>query len=370
MKILIITLEYPPQIGGIASYVYNYCAHSPANDIIVYAPKTAGGENFDKKNSWPVYRRKPYWFLWPHWLRLIWQIKKIIRTEKISAIHVHHALPLGYVARYFWSRKKIPYTIFFHGADLELGARFKRRQLESVCRAASAVIVNSEFTRNKFAGAFEAIPLEKIKIIYPCPADIFFAKEPPEKLTALKSQLALSGKKVILTVSRIGEGKGYPHLARLLPQILEKIPNAVWLIVGDGPKRAALMEQIQKNSLQNTVRYVGQISYEELPKYYQTADLFVLLTHPDDSRGEEGWGTVFLEAAASGLPVVAGRSGAVEEVVKHLETGLVVDVYQDMSVVAAVVDLLREAEYGKKMGAAGRARAEAEFKWEKQLCKV
>ena len=122
-------------------------------------------------------------------------------------------------------------------------------------------------------------------------------------------------------MARLVEGKGYPHLIRLLPEILNKIPNIVWLVIGDGPKKKAIMDLVQKYSLQNIVRYLGEVPYQNLPLYYQSADLFVLLTHKDE-QSEEGWGTVFLEAGASGLPVVAGRVGGVEEVVANLQTGL------------------------------------------------
>jgi len=111
---------------------------------------------------------------------------------------------------------------------------------------------------------------------------------------------------------------------------------------------------------------LGTISQSELPKYLQLADLFVLLTHKDQEV-EEANKAVFLEAAAAGLPVVAGQAPGVEEVVKNLETGLIVDAYQDMSVISAISDLLRESEYAKKMGEAGRAMVLNDFSWEKQI---
>ena len=129
------------------------------------------------------------------------------------------------------------------------------------------------------------------------------------------------------------------------------------------------MDLVQKYSLQNIVRYLGEVPYQNLPLYYQSADLFVLLTHKDE-QSEEGWGTVFLEAGASGLPVVAGRVGGVEEVVANLQTGLLVDIYQDAGVISAVVELLHNEEYAKKMGAAGRERAQKEFNWDNQIRKL
>ena len=123
---------------------------------------------------------------------------------------------------------------------------------------------------------------------------------------------------------------------------------------------------VEKNHLQNVVRFLGPVSNADLPRYYQLADLFVLLTHKDQEV-EEANKAVFLEAAAAGLPVVAGQAPGVEEVVKNLETGLIVDAYQDMSVISAISDLLRESEYAKKMGEAGRAMVLSGFSWEKRL---
>lgn len=370
MKTLIITLEYPPQIGGVASYTYNLAKNMAAEDVVIYAPKMEDDANFDKKNPWKVMRGKPnFLFIWPHWLRMLVEVWGLVKKENITNIYVHHALPAGYVAYLLKKFKKIPYTIFFHGTDLELGIKNKKNKLKKICLAAEKIVVNSNFLKNKFQSAFEDLKKE-ISVVYPCPDNIFLQTIPEIELKKIKSQLALEGKKVIITVARMTEGKGYPHLIRLLPKILEKIPNLVWLIVGDGPKKDEIIKSIQKNYLQNVTRFIGKVSYTDLPKYYQLADLFVLLTHPDESSAEEAWGTAFVEAAASGLPVVAGRAGGVEEAVENMVSGLVVDVYQDQSIVSAVIDLLRNQDYGKQMGQVGKERVIREFNWPTQLKKL
>lgn len=370
MKILIITLEYPPQVGGIASYVGNFASHVPPESTIVYAPKVKGGAEWDKLNPWKTYRRNPYWaFVWPRWIRMFWHIWAIARRENISAIYLHNILPVGYVAYLIKKFKKVPYVIFLHGTDVSVATKtiFRRKKFKLICREAQEIVVNSNFLKEKLKERVEN--WEAVKVLYPCPADFFLVKQPEESLKKLRAQLALEGKKVIITVARMVEGKGYPHLARLLPQILEKIPNLVWLMVGDGPKREIILDLIHKNSLQNVVRYLGAIPQTDLPQYYQVADLFVLLTHPDESR-EEGWGTVFLEAAASGLPVVAGRSGGTAEAVEDGVTGFIVDIYQEKNVVETITRLLLESEYAKQMGQTGMERIRKEFKWEDQIKKL
>jgi phosphatidylinositol alpha-1,6-mannosyltransferase len=369
MKTLIITLEYPPQIGGVASYTYNLAKSMPSEDVVVYAPKLKGWEEYDKKKTWKIIRANPYFsFLWPRWLRLFWQILDIVKQERIEQIYVHHALPCGYVAYMIKKLKHIPYTIFFHGTDLLTGVKNKKNKLKKVCASADKIIVNSKFLQRQFEVNFEDLKKE-IKVVYPCPDSIFLEKAPDAELKKIKSQLALEGKKVIITVARMSEGKGFPHLIRLLPKILEKVPNLVWLIIGDGPKKNEIIAAIQKNYLQNVTRFIGQVPYTQLPKYYQVSDALVLLTHPDETV-QEAWGTSFVEAAASGIPSVAGRSGGVEEAVENLVTGLVVDIYQDQSIISAVADVLKESDYAQKMGAAGRERVVKEFTWQKQLEKL
>lgn len=371
MKRLIVTLEYPPQIGGIAGYTYNLAKHLPQESVVVYALPDKQAKEFDAQNPWPTYRLKPYWsFIWPHWLRLFFQLSALVSAEKIEMIYVNHVLPVAYAAYLIKKFKKVPYTLFLHGTDISLAASTanKRKKFIQLCLSASAVVVNSEFLKNKLLGIVEN--LANVRVLYPCPADNFLETvKNQEEIDLLRSQLALSGKRVIITVARVAEGKGYPHLVRFMPEILRQVPNTVWLIVGDGPKMAEVMAMVQKNNLQNVVRFLGSIAPADLPKYYHLADLFVLLTHKDETH-EEGWGTVFLEAAACGLPVVAGRVGGVEEAVLDKQTGMVVDIFQEKEAIESIVKLLTDKELARTLGAAGQARARESFKWSNEVLKL
>ncbi|MCX6782194.1 MAG: glycosyltransferase family 4 protein [Candidatus Magasanikbacteria bacterium] len=368
MKTLIITLEYPPQVGGIASYVNNLASHLPAQETFVYAPKMKGDALYDGKNGWRVFRMKPYFsFFWPRWIRMYWQVRKIVKRQKIGRLMIQHVLPAGYIGFLIMKSMKVPYYIFMHGSDLEVGLKKKRRKLSMVCRYAEKVIVSSIFLKNKLLSRID--DLKNVSVVYPAPGDNFLAEVDQSIIAETKAQLALQGKKVIITVSRLAEGKGFPHLIRLLPQILKRVPNAAWLIIGDGQKKQEIIDLVQKNNLQNVVRFLGQIENELLPLYYHLADLFVLLTHRDETA-EEGWGTVFMEAAACGLPVVAGSVGGVDEAVENLVTGLLVDTYQDTQVVSAVAELLLKSDYARQMGRAGRERVLQDFTWEKQAAKI
>jgi phosphatidylinositol alpha-1,6-mannosyltransferase len=371
MKRLTITLEYPPTQGGIASYVYNFFLTTDSSENILYAPIAKGDTVFDSAHPWKVFRSKPYTpFLWPHWLRLFWQVRSLVKKEKVTELYIHHALPVGYVGFLIKKLFKIPYTLFLHGTDVSLVARkpFKRNNFRFVARHAKQLVVNSIFLQNKVLERFgDGLP--PIKIVYPCPGEQFLQPLASEELHAHRQQLALNGKKVLLSVGRLADGKGHMHLLRALQLILLEVPNTVLLLVGSGSKQKVLLDFIQKNNLQNAVRFFGAQPYEKLPLYYQLADVFVLLTHPE-LDAEEGWGTVFLEAAASGLPVVAGSAGGSSEAVVNLETGVVVDATQEKVVVKSIVELLKNQTFAKEMGQRGRERVLSEFTWKKQLAEL
>ncbi len=370
MKLLIITLEYPPQTGGIASYVLNFAAHLLPDDVVVYAPPAPDSKMVDDGHLWKVYRKNPYFFWWwPHWVRLFWQVFLLIKREQITHVQVHHVLPVGYVAFLIKKLLGIPYTVFLHGTDIQLATRtkLKRAFLQKILAEADRIVVNSLFLESKVKDLVPAgVP---IMVSYPCPGEQFFKPVAETRQASLRAQLALNGKKVIITVGRLAEGKGFPHMITILPNLLEKIPNLVWLILGDGPKKGEIIKQITEGSLQNVVRFLGAVPPDDLPVYYSLADLFVLLSHPDEFT-EEGFGTVFLEAAALGLPSVAGRAGGTAEAVEHLVTGFIVDVNQKPAVVEAITGLLLNPEYAKQLGAAGKQRVLSEFNWERQLKKI
>ncbi|MBI5254422.1 glycosyltransferase family 4 protein [Candidatus Falkowbacteria bacterium] len=376
-KTLIITWDFPQQVGGIATYVKQFADSMPNDKVVVYAWKLKGREKeckeFDAKSPYKVIRKKPLWprLFWPRWSRLLWQIFWIVRKEKIEAIHIHQVLPVGYIGLAMKKLFKIPYLVFSHGTDIREATRtkWKTAMARKVVFGAEQIIVNSEFLKSRWLSALSELQ-NKITVVYPCPNDGFFVALSNEEIARLKSQLALDGKKVMLTVSRLTEGKGFPHLLRLMPELLKSVPNLVWLVIGDGPKKQELFETTRKNNLQNVVRFIGASSHDEVKKYFYTADLFVLLTHPDEGR-EEGMGLVFLEASACGLPSVAGKSGGVGEAVYDGQTGVIVDIYRgDKSVISAIVGLLKDPVKLKAMGEQAKLRAQYDFKWEAQLAKL
>lgn len=367
-KTLIITLEYPPQIGGIATYVEQYARSLPSDQMIVLAPSHTDAVAWDSAQPYQVVR-SPLLFrgpIWPKWFRLLFVVRGLVRKHGIEQIHVHHLLPVGYVT--YLLKKTCTYAIFLHGTDLVRleGKRWKTYWARKVVRHAVRIIVNSTSLRDRAVQTFSD-SADRVHLVYPCPDHALTVAPSAEVLQQLRAQLGLEHRQVILTVSRFDDGKGIPQMVKAVAQLVPQHPNMVWILIGDGKKKPLVLDLIQKYRLQNIVRYLGALPHAALHPYYYLADVFALLTHPDSARKDEGFGIVFLEAAAAGIPAVAGNSGGTKEAVIHLETGLVVNPYNDMEVTGALSRLLRDEPLRRSLGDAAKARVLTTFTWDTQL---
>jgi len=371
-KTLIISLEFPPQIGGIATYVHDMAKALDPAQTLVLAPPMKDSQEWDEAQAYRIIRHDFFYpkFIWPRWLKLLKLVKQIVRAEGIELIMVHHILPVGTVALRILKSLGVPYIIFSHGTDMVMASSVPRKKklASLIGKNSLQVIANSENLKTRLLEKFPELA-PKTSVLYPCPDADFLIPPPAEELETLTHMFALEGKQVILTVSRFAEGKGFPHLLRVMPDILARVPHLVWMIIGDGEdaKRNEILKEIQTRNLQNIVRFVGQVPHQELKKFYYLANLFVLLTHPDNGM-EEGLGLVFLEASATGKPVVAGRSGGVEEAVINGQTGLVLDVIgEPQTIVDSIVNLIQNPQAARELGMNGQNRIKAEFNWETQL---
>lgn len=367
-KTLIITLEFPPHIGGIATYVDLLAQGLPSDKVVVLAPHHKDAKEWDEKRPYTIIRKTLLSNLfWPRWVRLCFLTWSICRKEKIEVVMLHHILPVGYAALFVKKIKRIPYIVFSHGTDIVASTKtsWKKKMVRMVAHGSEQIILNSDSLKRRMLLILPELS-EKATVLYPCPEEDYYTKAPARDIEELRDRLALHGKKVILSIARIAEGKGFPHLVAVLTEVAKKNPNIVWIIIGDGPKRQEVIAEIHKNNLQNIVRYIGQVRHEDLKLFYSVADIFCLLTHPDHGF-EEGLGLVFLEAAAAGLPTIAGRSGGVEEAVAHMETGIVVDTYQHLQGVDAIRTLVENTEFARRLGDEGQRRVRANFNWAHQL---
>ena len=269
----------------------------------------------------------------------------------IVACHPH----LSPVARVCSLISGAPYLVWCHGEEVW---RRQRALVRSALRSADAVMAPSSFTAS-MAQRTAGLQAKRPAVIpHPLPPEITFPQVQGQR-----------GQAKVLSVARLvaeHRYKGVDTLIASWPRVLQSVPEAELLIVGDGSDRARLETDAARLGLNGQVRFAGKLDDSALSKAYAEAAVFALpvRTTVGNGSGGEGFGLVFLEAAAAGLPVVAGDGGAIPEVVRDGETGFLIDPAAPDAVADAIVRLLRDPALATKMGEAARRRAFEEFSYD------
>jgi phosphatidyl-myo-inositol dimannoside synthase len=357
--VLVVSNDFPPRIGGVQQYVWNLVEHLPSQSIAVLAPAWPGWRDHDDRLSYPVHRW-PARGLWPTG-DLVRRVRSLVREHDADVVLFGHGLLtlIGPRLRSFG----IPYVGLTHGWEVWLArtpglAGPLRRGLVG----ASAVTAVSRYTARAIHSSLR-LPRPLI-ILHPGVDPARFS--PAADGAAVRARHDLEDRPVILCVSRLVPRKGQDVLIRGMEVVHRLAPGAGLLIVGDGPDRGRL-EALGAGSPPGTVSFAGQVSDAELPAHYAACDVFAM---PCRSRWGglevEGFGIVYLEAGATGKPVVAGRSGGAAEAVEDGRTGILVEAGEPKAVGLSVSRLIMDGDRALRMGAAGRARVEARFTWRRQ----
>jgi len=361
VKILVPTADYPPIAGGIASVALHVsrCMAALGHEVTVVAPRFPGMEAFDRAEPVRVIRYGGYGL---GWLRLLPFMAAAWPPARSADLLLPINIAYGGALAYFAGR---PYLAFAYAYEflkfrhVPPVAAFYRR----VYARARKVIAISTFTRNKLAEF--GVPAAHIEIVHPGAPEA--RPLPPECLDGLRHRFVLDGHgPVILAVGRLVPRKGHQILVRAMPRVLERYPNAVLVIAGQGPSIYAITQEAWRHGIRNQVRLLEGLSDEEISGLYQVCDVFALPTSeaPSSHHGQvEGFGLVFIEAGAHGKPVVAGRSGGVVDAVRDGETGLLVEPNDPDALAGAILSLLDHPDHARELGENGRRRAETELNW-------
>jgi phosphatidylinositol alpha-1,6-mannosyltransferase len=370
MKILLVTEQFPPLIGGGIVYFYNIFKNFSSDEVIVYTTKRKGANNFDRAQKLRIIKGwiwdKPFSLF--HVSSLIGPIYlgialfRCVLKEKIGIIHCGTISPFGGYGLFFKRLFGIPYVVHTFAEEIMIlqRNRFKKKFISYLLINANKVIAISEFMKRELIKL--GVKEENITIIPMCVDTNIFM---PRDCEGLKQKLNLQDKKVILTVSRLVERKGHDAVIKSLPKILEKIPNSVYVIVGSGPTENKLKNLVKELALEKHVIFITELPHEATVDYYNICDLFIMPNRILEDTGEvEGFGVVFLEANACGKPVIGGRSGGAEEAIIDGSTGILIDSPTDLGEVSkSILRLLLDRELSCRMGEAGRKRARDFFNW-------
>lgn len=349
--ITLVTLDYPPQVGGVARYLGNLVVQSNGKmRVIVPADHAADGPG-------EVMTRNFFWAGWPKWWPLVSLIRNC-RTET-PIVLVSHVLPVGTAA---WVARLLggpEYAVLFHGLDIKLArGRWKRWLLKRISGGAKTLFTNSRATHDALRKI--APQLSALVVTPGIEPHVVRPRAEARQTLGLDPQA-----EIVLSVSRLVPRKGIDLALHALARIQKK-RDVEYVVLGDGPDKNRLQALAEEH--RTKVRWVSGASDEEKWLWYAAADVFLLPVR-EESDDMEGFGIVYLEAALAGLPSVAGKSGGTGEAVKHEETGLLANPKSIDDVEAAVERLLADPDLRAKLGSAGRERALRDFRWEDRWVK-
>lgn len=353
-RTLLVTNDFPPRAGGIQNYLHALAGALPPGELAVYAPAWRGAGEFDAALRHPVHRHPTSLMLpVPDVAR---RAVALAREHDASTVWFGAAAPLALLGPVLRRRAGVRRVVAStHGHEVGWSMLPGARQaLRRIGDDADVVTVVSRYTRSRFAAAFG--PHAALEHLPPGVDTATFAPDPDAR-ARLRERHGLGDAPVITCVSRLVPRKGQDMLISVLGRVRARVPGTRLLLVGGGPYRERLTRLAREHGVARHVVFTGGVAPDELAAHHATGDVFAL---PCRTRGGgldvEGLGIVLLEAAACGLPVVAGDSGGAPETVVEGETGFVVGGRDRDALADRLVTLLRDPERARRMGAAGRER--------------
>lgn len=362
-RTLLVTNDFPPRPGGIQSYLHAFANQLPSDDLIVYAPRWRGDSHvkFDARAPFEVVRHSTTLMLpTPDVAR---RATRLLVEHDCDTVWFGAAAPLALLAPVMRRAGAHRIVASTHGHEVGWSMLPAARQaLRQIGDHTDTVTYVSRYTRGRFASAFgPEAGLEHL----PSGVDTDVFRPDPGARADLRARYGLGDRPTVLCLSRLVPRKGQDVLIRALPAIRTRIDGAVLVVVGGGPYESRLRELARRTGVEDHVVFTGTVPAAELAAHHTVADVFAM---PCRTRGGgldvEGLGIVYLEASATGVPVVAGRSGGAPETVRDGRTGYVVDGTSVTAVATAVSGILADPDRAAAMGAAGREWVSTDWRWD------
>ncbi|GGS75524.1 glycosyltransferase family 4 protein [Streptomyces griseoviridis] len=368
-KTLIVTNDFPPRPGGIQAFLHNMALRLDPERVVVYAStwkRTREGAEataaFDAEQPFTVVRDRTTMLLpTPGATR---RAVGLLREHGCTSVWFGAAAPLGLMApalRRAGARRIVATTHGHEAGWAQLPAA--RQLLRRIGEATDTVTYLGEYTRSRIADALTPQAAARMTQLPPGVDEKTF--HPGSGGDGVRARLGLTDRPVVVCVSRLVPRKGQDTLIRAMPRVLAAEPDAVLLIVGGGPYEKDLRRLADDAGVAASVRFTGSVPWSELPAHYGAGDVFAMPCRT--RRGGldvEGLGIVYLEASATGLPVVAGDSGGAPDAVLDGETGWVVRGTSVEDTADRLVTLLADPELRRRMGERGRRWVEERWRWD------
>jgi phosphatidyl-myo-inositol dimannoside synthase len=376
LKILLVSVDYRPSLGGIATCSYEVSralSQFPGAEVKVLTLKHPNGDEFDAHGYFQTSRFKGKSHGIFGVLKLSLEVLKVILTWKPHAIVHFLWLPEGvatWLLAPFRFLFQIPYFVVVHGVEVVETNRNWRKKLRnafspikhSVLRNAARVFSVSQFTANYMIQNCH-LRSDHVKIIGNGVNRTTLTPQP--KAVDLVEKYKLSGKTVFFTLTRLEDYKGVDRVIAAMRRVVAQYPNTVYLISGEGIDRSRLDKLVVHYRLQSNVIFTGRIPFDRLSDYYSIADCFMMVSRDDwETPNVEGFGLVYLEAAACKVPSIGGRAGGIADAVVDGETGWLVDPTDDHAVANVMMQVIQDPEECRRRGIKAYTRAVNDMSWE------
>jgi phosphatidylinositol alpha-1,6-mannosyltransferase len=367
-NVLVFSPDYKPSSGGVGEHAFRIARAMKRRGLAVsvLAPRLPGGAEFDRQSGLETRRVRQVPLLTP--LLYLFALISIVKKRRVGFVYCVTSHPSGILCAAARIFAEFRYSVTVHGHEVMYARRGLRQTVKSALRplqvafmnAADRVFPVSAFTRDSAVRA--GVRGEKTHIIYNGidPGDF---GEPADVGFLLKRQGA-EGRKIVLSVGRLVERKGHDTVIRAMPGVLERVPDAAYVIVGGGPESDRLARLAEDTGVARHVHLLGRLPRAETVGLMNRCDVLVM---PSRRVGTsvEGFGIVFLEAGALGRPVVGGRSGGIPDAIEDGVTGLLVDPEDTAALADAIATILLDPDLARRMGEAGRERVERLFTWDR-----
>ena len=361
-RTLVVTNDFPPRTGGIESFVLAMVSRLEPGSVVVHTARQPGDAAFDAALPFPVYRDPlPLLIPTPAVTR---RAADLVRAERCTSVWFGAAAPLGLLAPALRAAGVRRTVATSHGHEVWWAAApGTRAALRRIGDTNDVVTYLGAYTRERIARALSPASAARMVQLTPGVDDAAF--RPGAGGGAVRAAYGLGERPVVVCVSRLVARKGQDTLVRALPLIRSQVQDAALLVVGGGPRLPALRRAVADLGLGHSVVFTGAKPWPELPPYYAAGDVFAMPTRTRRGGLEvEGLGIVYLEASATGLPVVAGDSGGAPDAVLQGETGYVVDGRSVPDVAGRITLLLLDHALAAGMGERGRRWVEQRWRWD------
>lgn len=293
-------------------------------------------------------------------------------ASDIDVLHCGNIRPVGYAVLLAHLRRGVPFLVYVNGGDLlkeQAGiatSMRKRFGARKILGAASGIVSTSAWVSGLAADVLHELGIDR-----PPPIGTFGLGTDPEFFYAgrdtrrLRAKWRVGDAPLLLTVARLIPHKGQDIVLRALAALKPEFPLLRYAIVGTGPDEARLKKLAEDLSVRDSVIFAGVLSDGEVAEAYATSTVYAGLSRTDKSIDAEGFGISFLEASASGIPIVAGDSGGVRSAVRDGETGVIVPPEDVNAVVSALRAYLSDSSRREQTGEIGRSLVETYFNWDR-----